>query len=97
MQVSLQLLQDKLASAPEEETVDSSAVNPYLLNDVLRPLLRGESLRYGDVDYSRFEADDIRALSYYCDCVERMKYRLQGLIGTISSVAPCACTARAFC
>ena len=39
MQLDLKALRTLLKEAPQEETVDSSNVNPYLLQKVLMPLL----------------------------------------------------------
>ena len=45
MQADMKALRRLLEKAPREETVDSSDVNPYLLNEVLRPMMAGVDLR----------------------------------------------------
>ncbi len=97
MQVDLNVLRQKLNETPQEETVDSTEVNPYLLNEVLRPLLAGKELRYGDIDYSRFEADDLRMIAHYCDIRDRVICRLNEFVGGIADSAPSACSGRSFC
>ena len=97
MLVDFNVLQKKLAELPSEEAVDSSEVNPYLLNEVLRPLLAGRSLTYGDIDYSKFEADDLRMLSHYCDERDHVSSDLRKLVGSLAKSMPSACRNRAFC
>ena len=97
MQINLQALKQRLYEAPQEETVDTGDVNPYLLNEVLRPLLEGKLLCYGDVDYSRFEPDDLRALSYHCEQRWRVIDSLRSLAKGATVAEPCACTKRSFC
>ena len=45
MQLDLKALRTLLKEAPQEETVDSSDVNPYLLQKVLMPLFLLVSIR----------------------------------------------------
>ena len=97
MQLDLKALRTLLEKAPQEETVDSSDVNPYLLQKVLFPLLAGTDLRYGDIDYSQFEADDLRELAHYCDERGSMRHRLADLKCRLVDAAACACKHRAFC
>ena len=97
MLLDLSVLRETLREAPQEETVAGSEVNPYLLNKVLRPLLAGKDLCYGDIDYSRFEADDLRELAQYCDKRDRVTAVLRELVSGISKAPPAACRVRAFC
>ena len=97
MKVDLNILRKKLSELPSEETVDSSEVNPYLLNEVLRPLLAGTELRYGDVDYSQFEADDLRMIAHYCDMRDSVCSGLRNLLVGIAESVPSACKKKAYC
>lgn len=97
MKLDVQSLCIKLSAAKSEECVSSEDVNPYLLKEVLAPLLSGESLCYSDIDYDMFEADDLRVLSYYCDELDRLSFRLQSLVGHIADARPYAASTRAFC
>lgn len=97
MKIDLKLLQTALKAAPQEETVDSSDVNPYLLNEILRPIRQGRLLRYGQVDFSMFELDDLRAISHYCDCADNVSGKLKRLTAAAASTKPQACTRRVFC
>ena len=97
MLVDLNILRQKLTEAPPEDTVDVSEVNPYLLNEVIRPLLDGRRITYGDIDYSRFELDDLRVAAHYCETRDSVCRNLQNLIGGIVGATPAACKARAFC
>ena len=97
MAVDLNVLRQKLSDLDTEETVDSSEVNPYLLNKVLRPILDGAELRYGDIDYSEFDPDDIRVLAHYCKMCDQVSYRLSETVEQIIKAQPAASATRAFC
>ena len=97
MQVDLNALQRKLKEALPEDTVDASEVNPYLLNEVFRPLLAGKELCYGDIDYSKFDADDLQVIARYCQTRNHVIEVLKNLVGNIIKAVPGACSSRAFC
>lgn len=97
MAVDLRVLCQKLSDLDAEETVDSSEVNPYLLNEVLRLIQNGIALRYGDIDYSEFDPDDIRVLAYYCKTCDQVSYQLNETIKKIIKIPPAASVTRAFC
>lgn len=86
-----------LHDARKEKTVEDKEVNPYLLNDLLARLSAGEDVTYGEVDFSRFEADDLRTLACYCEEKDHMTYRLSTLLGVIDNAEAYCCKARAFC
>lgn len=97
MNIDISALERNLRAAESEKTVPDSEVNPYLLNVLLKRLLDGENVTYGEVDFSKFEADDLRVVSYYYQELERMTYHLSRLIGVLDNAAPYCCKARAFC
>ena len=97
MQVDLNALRRKLKEAMPEDTVDASEVNPYLLNEVFRPLLAGTDLCYGDINFDAFEADDLRMVAHYCGTRNQIIYGLQEMVGRIAKAFPAACSIRAFC
>ena len=97
MQLDLNKLFQTLRTIQEEEMLDASEVNPYLLNKVLKPLLDGKELCYGDIDFSAFERDDLRVLSDYCDRRSNLSSQLQKLTEVLIGGKPAACKGRAFC
>ena len=97
MQVDLNALRRKLKEALPEDTVNASEVNPYLLNEVLRPMLAGTELCYGDIDYSKFDADDLQVIARYCQTRNHVIEVLKNLVGNIIKAVPAACSSRAFC
>ena len=97
MLVDLHVLQKTLSELPEEETVDSSEVHPYLLNEILRPILAGKSACYGDIDFSSFDADDLRVISDYCDRRETAMHKLRTYVNGLVEAKASACTGKAFC
>jgi len=97
MQLDLNALRKQLEKAPQEETVDSSDVNPYLLNEVLRPMMAGVDLRYGDIDFSQFDGDDLHTLAHYHGEVRQTSGALRSLSEKLSEAEASACKVRAFC
>lgn len=97
MNLDLYALRQSLQDAKEEEIVSTKNVNPYLLNEVLKPLLSGKKLCYGDIDYTRFEADDLRTLADHYDRRCSAVHRLETLVGVIAEAEPSACCNRVFC
>jgi len=78
-------------------TVDASEVNTYLLNEVLRPVLAGKEICYGDIDYSQFCVDDINDIAEHYEKLYRVANKLKALVGSIADANPAACKHRAFC
>lgn len=97
MLVNLDTLRKALSETPTEEMVDSSEVNTYLLNEVLRPILAGKELCYGDIDFSKFDSDDVRYISHYCDERGRVSAKLLRYSSSIVKAEASASRDRAFC
>lgn len=97
MLVDLLIFQKTLNGLPAEETVDSSAVNSYLMDNILRPILSEKDVSYGDIDFSKFEADDLQEISDYCSRREQVKQMLQSYINTLVKAKASACTNKSFC
>lgn len=96
MNIDLGRLQRNLHEAKSEETVPHDDVNPYLFS-LLQRLLAGEDVTYGEIDFSAFEADDLRVLSHYCHERDGLSYRLRQLTESMGKARAFSCKARAFC
>lgn len=79
------------------ETVPSEGVNPYLLENVLRPTLQGEAPMLGDIDYEQFDLEDIGALSDYYDNMWKDSEKLGQFVAAVASLAPVPSRERQFC
>lgn len=98
MKIDLHRFAEKLKHIEAEDTVSGKdEVLPYLYDHILLPLLSGHLVRYGDIDFDAFEADDLRVLSYYCDEIGRTVYRLENLNRKLIETPPAAGRRRAFC
>ena len=97
MNLNLDAFNKSLSEAEAGETVPTGDVNPYLLECVLKPMLYGKRLCYGDIDYSKFEADELRALSGHCDERWSAMGRIQVLVSGLSGSGAAACSTRAYC
>ena len=98
MKIDLHRFAEKLKCTGAEDTVSGKEeVLPYLYDQILLPLLSGRLVRYGDIDFDAFEADDLRVLSYYCDEINRTVYRLEMLNRKLIETPPSASRRRAFC
>ena len=97
MKMDLKGLCTRLAQAKEEETVSTKGVDEYLLNKVLRPLMRNETVLLKDIDFSRFDSDDLQRLTNYYEALEIEGRKLMQVVGFVANMEPAACKARRFC
>lgn len=97
MKMNLKLLCKELSQAKEEEAVSAQDCNSYLLDRVLRPLMRDETLLLKNIDFSQFDAEDIHTLNGYYQSLEMQGRRLMGLVGTVAAIEPAARKVRQFC
>lgn len=97
MKLDLELLSMLFFQAQEGPPVSTEGVNPYLLENVLKPFLRRETLRYGDLDYDAFEDDDLHRFSEYCRELYDAGSKLDQLSATMSKTQPEPCKQRMFC
>lgn len=97
MKVDLKSLCNLLAKASEEANVSTESGNIYLLNQVLQPLMQGETVLLKDIDFSRFDGEDIRWLARYYEALEMQGRKLIQIVGAIANIEPAACKARRFC
>lgn len=65
MKLNLKLLATRFSQTKDGPPVSEDGVNRYLLEQVLRPNLKGGLLRLGDIDFDAFDADDVPALEDY--------------------------------
>lgn len=97
MNLDLKLLSRRFSQAEAGEPVSTEEVSPYLLEHLIRPLLSGEKVRYGDIDYDKFEDIDLRVASGYCDDLWQVANKLEQCVGDIAKTEPTARRVRAFC
>lgn len=97
MKMDLKVLCKLLAQAKEEEAVSAEDCNAYLQERVLRPLMRSETVLLKDVDFGRFDIEDIGQLVEYYESLEVRSGKLSQLAGALANIAPTACKSRQFC
>ncbi len=97
MRIDLARLEENLAAKADEPSVPPRETLPYLLEYVWRPLADGKPLRYRDIDFEQFEADDLRVLADYNDRVERLSWQLSDMLGQMDQVPAAHCRWRMFC
>lgn len=97
MKIDLKVLCTQLSRAKEEETVSTKGVDEYLLNKVLRPLMRNETVLLKDIDFSRFDSEDVKWLISYYESLEMQGQKLMQVVGAVANIEPTACKARRFC
>ena len=97
MKLDLCTFRDTIFQTAEEEPVSTQGVNTYLLEAVIRPTLRGNVPRYGELDYDSFDDIDLRVACDYCERRDKVSYRLETLTKTVSKAAPTACCTRSYC
>ena len=97
MKMDLKGLCSLLAQAAEEESVPSQDCSSYLLENVLRPLMRDETILLKDIDFSRFDLSEVHILGDYYEGLEMQGQKLNQIVGVIARIEPSACKARRFC
>ena len=97
MKMDLKCLCGQLSKAKEEEAVSTANCNPYLLERVLRPLMRQERVLLKDVDFGQFDAEDIQEIRGYYESLEMQGRKLMELVGVMANMEPVACKTRRFC
>ena len=97
MKMDLKCLCGQLSKAKEEEAVSTVNCNPYLLERVLRPLMRQERVLLKDVDFGQFDAEDIQEVAGYYESLEMEGRKLMQLVGAVANLEPAACKTRRFC
>lgn len=97
MKMDLKVLCKQLAQAKKEDAVSAEDCNAYLLERVLRPLMRNETVLLKDVDFGRFDIEDIGQLVEYYESLEVQSGKLSQLVGALANIAPTACKSRRFC
>lgn len=97
MKMDLKGLCKQLAKAKEEEVVSTEGGNEYLLKQVLRPMMQSKKLLLKDIDFSKFDAEDLRWLYSYYESLEMQGRKLAQLVGVIGKIEPAACKLRMFC
>lgn len=97
MKMDMKNLCKLLTQAKEEDAVSAEACNPYLMEKVLRPLMRNETVLLKDVDFSQFEAEDISQITDYYEALEMEGRKLMQIAGAFANLEPIACKVRQFC
>lgn len=97
MELNLKHLSERLAAAQSEDTVPKGDTNPYLIAAIIEPILAGKTVKYGDIDFSEFELDDLRRAAGYCGDISHTSYKLKSLVENISVSEAAACKTRSFC
>jgi len=97
MELNVKRLAERFSAATAEDTVPKGDTNPYLISAVIEPMRAGKAVRYGEIDFSAFELDDLRRAAGYCEDFDRTSSKLEQLVANISASEPLACTTRSFC
>ena len=97
MEIDLKLLTSLLAQAAEGSALPPADCCQYLLDHVYLPLLRGEPVEFGSLDYDAFEFKDIRALSDYNESAYRMGRAMERVTDKLTDARPTARPVRQFC
>ena len=97
MKLDLKLLSTRFFQAPDGPPASTEGVNPYLLEHILKPYMREETVLYGDIDFDAFEDDDLRRLENYCEELHDAAAKLDQFVGAVAKTHPESRKQRAFC
>lgn len=97
MELNLKRLSESFSAAQAEDTVPKGDTNPYLIAAIIDPLRAGRAVKYGDIDFSAFELDDLRTAAGYCEDISMTMYKLEKLVANMAASEAAACKTRSFC
>ena len=97
MELNLKRLSERFFAAQTEDTVPKGDTNPYLIAAIIEPILAGKTVKYGDIDFSEFELDDLRRAAGYCGDISSTSYKLENLVENICGSEAASCKTRSFC
>lgn len=97
MRIDRDMLLRELRQAEPSEGLSTEDCNPYLLERVLLPMMRGQTVRIGDVDFSLFDEEDVSAAQEYHDRFFSCSYELRRLLRKVAEIEPQASRKRLFC
>lgn len=97
MKLDLDLLVMRLIKEKEGSVLPTNGCNGYLINDVLLPLMQGELVPFGAIDYDAFDEADIGSLAEYNESVYRLTRVLEQAVEKIADIKPTARRVRQFC
>lgn len=97
MNLDLNLLAARLIEEKEGSVLPPNSCNEHLMANVFLPLLRGETVSFGSIDYDAFDEEDIGSLAEYNDLVYRLTRTLEQAAEKIADTKPIARPIRQFC
>lgn len=97
MKLDLNLLTARLIEEKEGSVLPQNSCNEYLMEHVFLPLLRGEIVPLGFIDYDAFDEEDIGRLAEYNDLVYRLARTLEQVTEKMADTKPIARPVRQFC
>lgn len=97
MSVQLSTLARELKKAKEDGESREWDVPEYVMEHIFRPLLREEDVALAELDYNRFDHDDLDMLEREIWRSSREIERLGEFNEAFCKAAPISVTARAFC
>ena len=97
MKLDLNAIVEELMETEEMPTFLVPEVSDYVLTHIYEPLLRGETLRFSDLDFDAFGNSDLSDLETMIDARGQMKARLCSLNNTFCKAGAVSVQKRAFC
>ena len=97
MKINLQAFCRSLNAAEERETVPFTQCNSYLIEHIIRPYLSSKKILVRDIDFERFDLDDVHDLYHIFEERDRVEWKLRQLAERAWKLQPQARTVRSFC
>ncbi len=97
MKFNLQAFCQNLNAAEERETVPFTQCNSYLVEHIIRPYLNMEKILVRNIDFERFDLDDVHDLYHIFEERDRIEGKLRQLADRAWKLQPQARTVRSFC
>ena len=97
MEIDFDALLAGFRDAKEEKTFKKKAVSDYVMSRIYEPLLRNEEVLYANLDFTRFDADDLWELMRLLEDSMKMTWKLADLNRVFCQAKPASVGCRAFC
>lgn len=91
------LLLQNMLDAPEEQQPSISENLRYLMEAIITPMLNDQEVPLSDLDFDRFEEDDLDILAQHIEEIEEKDTRLRKLNSEIGRLSPLCVHQPVFC
>lgn len=95
--LDLSRLVELLRATEEQETFSPPPISDYILQHIVEPLLRDETVLFSQLDFTAFSEEDLDMLESYCYARGETEHQLSGINSVFCQAPPVSLGSRTFC